>query len=340
MEFAHSFRSLVDERLRRYLNDKTQEIMKTASPSVELVQAVESLTMRGGKRLRPVLLAAAYRALRPDAPLEKAVDAGAALELLQSYLLIHDDFMDQDEERRGGKTAHVMLREAHGGNAHQGHSLAILAGDLACAYAWELMLVAPFAHTRRSEALRAFLRAQKEVYLGQHLDIVGDPDTSRMHDLKTGSYTVRLPLQLGSLLANASDDEANALEAFGAPLGEAFQLRDDLLGTFGDPRKTGKPAGNDLRSGKRTSLITEAETSLDGGDRSSLARVFGNTDASEEAIATVAEMLVDRGVRARVEERLQILLERSREALGEAPIADEGRALLDELANLFVMRTT
>jgi len=336
-DFIQSLRALIDARLRRYLDAKAIETCELAPSALELTEVVDSLTSRGGKRLRPVLLAAAYRAVQPGGDVERTLEAGAAVELLQSFLLIHDDFMDRDEERRGGPTAHVVLQRAHGGDAHRGASLAVLAGDLASTYAWELLLEAPFA-ARRDEALQCFIRAQKEVYLGQHLDVVGDPDTQRMQQLKTGSYTVRLPLELGALLGDASPAQLGALRSFGEPLGEAFQLRDDLLGTFGDPAVTGKPRGNDLRAGKRTALIAEAEELLSHDDRAVLDRAHGNSKATDEAIDDASRLLVARGVRNRIERRAERLVAAALDALDGAELGGEGRQLLKELAALLTAR--
>ncbi|MBC7173488.1 MAG: polyprenyl synthetase family protein, partial [Polyangiaceae bacterium] len=180
----------IDAALARFFETKRAEVRSISPASEILVDEVEALTMRGGKRLRPIVLAAAHLAVRDDAPLESAIPIGAALELLQSYLLIHDDWMDGDLTRRGGPAVHASLRRRLG-NEHLGDSLGVLAGDLAGTWAWELTLSTPFPAHRRDAALAAYARVQVEVYLGQHLDIVADSDVPRMQDLKTSSYTVR-----------------------------------------------------------------------------------------------------------------------------------------------------
>src|SRR5262245_15220121 len=131
-------KALVDERLRAYFDRQLERARAIAPEAPELIEAIATLTMRGGKRLRPAVLVAALRAVDPERAARDVVDACAALELLQTYLLIHDDWMDGDEERRGGAAVHAALRDAHGGDAHLGAALAVLAGDLACAQAWEL----------------------------------------------------------------------------------------------------------------------------------------------------------------------------------------------------------
>jgi geranylgeranyl diphosphate synthase type I len=297
---------------------------------VELVDQVTSLTMRGGKRLRPIVLTAGYRAIRPDADLAPTVDAGAAMELLQSYLLIHDDWMDLDEERRGGPSVFAALRDDHG-DAHLGASLAVLAGDLASAFASEMIARAPFPETRRDEGLDTFWRLSREVFFGQQLDLIATADVERMYDLKTGSYTVRGPVLLGAILAGAGAEAMAALRRWADPLGVAFQLRDELLGTFGDPEATGKPAGGDIRQGKHTTLVKHAREIIPGAERAALESALGNEDASDAEISAATDLLVRCGAKKRVEERLATLATRSREALAGGPFASDDLELITEL---------
>lgn len=330
-------RHAVDEGLCAYFAAKRREIEAISPRGVLLLDELETLTMRGGKRFRPIVLAAAHFAVREDARVEDAVSAGAAFELLQTYLLVHDDWMDQDLVRRGGPAVHASLR-AKVGDAHLGDSLGILAGDLAGTLAWELLLRAPFPAARREEALAAYARLQVEVYLGQHLDCAADPDVSRMQDLKTGSYTVRGPLTLGALLGDASAEQLAALLAWGAPLGEAFQLRDDLLGTFGDAAAVGKP-GDDLRHGKATALIAEARASLSDAARAPIDAVLGRADASEAELEAARRCLIETGVEARVTARLDRLVAQSEAALEAECLSAAGRALLRTLGQKLARRS-
>lgn len=330
--FLGSVRDQVERRLQRFVDAKRTEASEIAPEATELVQAVEGLTMRGGKRLRPQVVAAAYLASRPDGDLAATIEVGAALELLQSFLLIHDDWMDRDDERRGGPSVHALLRERHG-DAHLGASLAILAGDLASVYAAELFAQAPFADRRRAEAIDAYHRMQREVFFGQQLDLIASPRVERMYDLKTGSYTVRGPFRLGALLADAPAEHLAALDRLAAPLGVAFQLRDELLGTFGDPAVTGKPAGGDLRSGKHTSLVEEARATGSEAQKDAIARVHGRADAKPGDVARAAEALVASGARERVEGRLREHIGAAEEELERLPLDTAPlRAVADLLA--------
>lgn len=339
IQFIDDVRRAVDEDLAAFFAREKARALSLSGDAL-LVDALAALTMRGGKRLRPAVLVAAYRAVRPEGELSEVIAACSALELLQTYLLVHDDWMDGDDVRRGGPSVHAALRQSVGQN-HLGDSLAILAGDLGCAYAWELLLDAKAMSVPKTPVLFAFSAIQREVVLGQQLDVMGSPDVTRMHQLKTGSYTVRGPLRLGALLAGATLDgpAIRALDAFADPIGEAFQIADDLLGTFGDPKKTGKPAGNDLKVGKRTSLVLAAEQRLDTAARLPLTRVLGNPDASEAGLAAASELLVTSGIKAFVESKLAALVTQAESALSEPALSEPGRKLLSGLAKVLAHRS-
>jgi geranylgeranyl diphosphate synthase type I len=328
-----ALRVRVEQRLSTFFADKREETLALSSESIELIDAIEDLTMRGGKRLRAIVVAAGLQAVTDDPPTDapdEVVDAGAAIELLQSYLLIHDDWMDLDDERRGGKSVYATLRERYDDD-HLGASICVLAGDLTSAYASELFARIPFPEGKRLRALDAFWRMQREVFFGQHLDLLGTGDVERTYDLKTGSYTVRGPLCIGGLLGDASDAALEALDRFAAPLGVAFQLRDELLGTFGDPDQTGKPTGNDLRAGKLTALVVHARAEVPAAERGPLETVLGRPDATDHEIAAATELLVRCGARRHVEQRLATLSAAAERALEGAPLRVEPLARIARL---------
>lgn len=324
-------------RLHVYLDRKRAEARATSPRAEALVHALSDLTVRGGKRLRPCALYAGYRAVNGEGPDDATTEAGAALELLQTYLLIQDDWMDRDDERRGGPAVHAALARKHD-DAHLGASLAMLAADLASGFAWELLGAAPFAHGRLREGIETFGRMHFEVVCGQQLDLLEHPDVSLVHHLKSGSYTVRGPLQLGALLGGGTADQVDALAKFGEPIGVAFQLRDDLLGTYGDPKRTGKPTGNDIRAGKFTSLIAESKRLLSAQDFGPIASALGRRDADAEAIERARAVIESCGARATVERRLQALVDQAKAALARAPLRSEGVVLLDDLLGRLALR--
>lgn len=290
--------------------------------------AVSDLVLRGGKRVRAGLLAAAYEAAAGGHG-DAVIAASAALELLHAYFLVHDDWMDGDDERRGAPSVPAVMRTRFPGNDA---ATSVLAGDLASAWAHRALFEVGLPAERVLEAARELARAHEQVVVGQVLDVCADAadqtQVERVYALKTASYTVRAPVVMGAKLAGAGSAQIGALAAFAEPLGVAFQLRDDLLGVFGDSSVTGKPSGGDLRRGKRTSLVLHALG--DARTAAVLQPVLGRADASDAAVAAAVEAIDSSGARARVEERIAVLMGESRAALARAEVTGAGRELLED----------
>ncbi|MFT3925928.1 MAG: polyprenyl synthetase family protein [Myxococcales bacterium] len=335
--FLAEIKQHVDARLVRYFESKRTRAQQLSSPSVELVDAIDVFTMRGGKRTRPAVLVAGHMAVSERTNLQALLDPCAGLELLQSYLLIHDDWMDQDDERRGGPTLHKVFGERVR-DRHLGASLAVLAGDLGNGFAIELVAGADMPESQRSSALKVFWEMQQDVVWGQALDLIAFPDVALIQRLKTGSYSVKGPLLLGAVIGGANPTQVQALERYADPVGQAFQGRDDILGTFGAPEKTGKPAGNDLRAGKRTALIEEAERRLSDADYAPIRKVLGKADSSNADISSAQGLLEACGALAAVEERVAKFCDEAQAALQNAGLTDEGTLRLVQLARKFAFR--
>lgn len=323
-----SVRPAVEKRLARLWSRELRALEKHGPEVTAMAGAARDLTLRGGKRFRAVLLAAAYVGVAPHAPIAIALDAGAALELLQSYLLMQDDWIDGDATRRGGPSVHAALAVALGGT-RLGDASAILASDLTWGLAVRTLASVDAPAERVVAAVRLLSVLHQDVVVGQQLDVLGRAeDIEAMHALKTGSYTVRGPLLLGATLAGAPATTVRALERFAAPLGIAFQLRDDLLGAFGTTAETGKPLGGDLRTGKRTAVLAEAEPRLDARGRRAIARVHGKAEASDEAVAAATMALEASGARQAVTDRLTALCARSAGAAARLPLSPRAREVL------------
>lgn len=334
-DWMHDLAGRTNAFLAAYFEEKQEETRAISVDSLELTAGAESLTMRGGKRFRPMMCEAGYLAVEASPTKDKALPAGAALEVLQSYLLIHDDWMDQDESRRGKPAVHVMYRDSY--DEHLANSCGILAGDLASAYSQELLLRTEVSPEKLRELFVRFTQVQKEVILGQHLDITASPQVARMHDLKTTSYTVRGPLLIGGAIGNMNAEQEDVLTRYADPLGQAFQIADDLLGTFGDMDKTGKP-GNDLRNGKRTALVKEAEATVAENEREVLDVVIRGEKTDDDAVRAAADFLVSSGVRARVKARLMERGEEAKSVVRDAPLTELGKTLLTGLADRLAHR--
>ncbi len=342
-QFVARVRAHVDARLAWWLDERVDQARSRGDDVAAVADAVRQLVLRGGKRMRAVLLAAAYEGCQGHGGLEAVTAGGASLELLQAYLLVHDDWMDGDDVRRGGPSVPAMIRARFGGRdracsgssrgQHQGDSASILAGDLAAAWALASMLeLTAIPSQRVAHAVGELARIEEEVVHGQLLDVCAGArdafDVEVGYALKTASYTVRGPIVMGARLAGADDALVASLVAFAEPLGVAFQLRDDMLGIFGDVAATGKPFAGDLRKGKRTSVVIEAMQ--DPLARELLSGVLGHADASESEIAKTVLRLKECGAERRVEERIAALVAQSRSALQRAGITASGRALLAE----------
>jgi geranylgeranyl diphosphate synthase type I len=327
-ELLAEVRPEIERRLARAWAVELRAV-RGRGPDVEsMALAARDLTMRGGKRFRAALVAAAHLGVAPRAALGPALDAGAALELLQTYLLAQDDWIDGDATRRGGPSVHAALAERLG-DARLGDVSAILASDLTWGLALRTLASVELSPKRVVAAIELLASVHRDVVVGQQLDVLGRAeDVEAMHALKTGSYTVRGPLLLGATLAGAPPATMRSLERYAAPLGVAFQLRDDLLGAFGTTAETGKPLGGDLRTGKRTAVLAEAEVRLDAAGRRAIDRVLGRADASDEEIVAATGALGACGAREAVTTRLGKLCDRSGALAARLPLAPRARAAL------------
>jgi geranylgeranyl diphosphate synthase type I len=327
----------VEQRLTALLDERVAKTRKLGPEVQALVREIRRLSLLGGKRLRPALVVAGFRAAGAQGDAGPALDAGVALELLHTYFLIHDDWMDQDAVRRGGPSVHVALAQRFG-SEHMGNATAILAGDYAVALASEALANVDAPHGRLRDALRAFTDMQLFAVAGQQLDMVGSGrDVELVYSLKTGSYTVEGPLRLGALLGGAKPATLAALSRYAHPAGIAFQLRDDVLSLFGDPSQTGKPFASDLISGKRTLLLKLALERGKPAARATIERVLGNARAKESALRAALDAIRGSGALEQVEKRIKELSARALRELKRG-IGPEGRELLSGATDALSLR--
>lgn len=326
--FVTRERARVDAWLAPWLEARVAEATGRGAAVGTVAEAASELVMRGGKRLRAALLAAAFGACGGAGGSEAVVAAGGALELFQAYLLVHDDWMDGDDVRRGGPSVPARMRKHF---AKHGDAMSVLAGDLLSAWSQRALLEVSAPPANVLAATRELALGHEDVVEGQILDVHSTSEDAeqvrRVHELKTASYTVRAPVLMGARLAGAGEGAIAALAAFARPLGVAFQLRDHVLGTFGDAVATGKPAGNDLRAGKRTALVVHALANARAAGP--VGRVLGRADAGDAEIAAAVHALEESGARRVVEGSITALVAEAREALRRAELAGEGRACLD-----------
>jgi geranylgeranyl diphosphate synthase, type I len=342
----------VEAVLRRYLADRRAGLPELAQTFAAAVDTLSDFALRGGKRIRPTFAWWGWRAAGGEnsGPRAEAVlTAVSALELIQACALVHDDLMDASELRRGQPTVHVRFAAAHRAGAWHGApeqfgmAAAILLGDLALAWADDMFAGAPLDEDMRRAAREPWLAMRSEMFAGQYLDVLaqseGDESEERalgVARLKTAAYTVERPMHLGVALAGADADTTTSVRTFGADIGVAFQLRDDLLGVYGDTEVTGKPAGDDLREGKRTLLVSfglsYAEQAGRHADADLLRKALGAPDLSPETIEQVRELLVEVGAVDELERRIEKLTASAMTALDAANLAEPGRTRLADLA--------
>lgn len=348
----------VQRVLEHFLQRAGGGLTERVEPFAEAVAALRAFVLNGGKRLRPTFAWWGWRAAGGEAGGAKAAGAlhvAASLELIQACALIHDDLMDASAIRRGAPTVHVAFATKHeqegwiGTPEGFGLSAAVLIGDLALVWADDMFASADLPASAL-EAARPVWRAMRtEVLAGQYLDVhtqaTGDasPEAAlRVSELKTAAYTVARPLELGARLAGADDELTAALRSFGTDIGVAFQLRDDLLGVFGDPDVTGKPAGDDLREGKRTLLVAlgieRAREQGRSGEERAIAHAVGNAELTEEAVQAARRALVDVGAVDAVEQRITELTERALATLRRADIDEPAASELIKLAHAATQR--
>jgi geranylgeranyl diphosphate synthase, type I len=334
----------VEHRLDDLLRAEVTRWSALAGDLTEPLGSLRQLVMAGGKRLRPAFCFWGFVGAGgvPDDP--AVIDAGAALEMLQAFALVHDDVMDGSATRRGSRTAHLDFADRHqaaswrGEDRRFGEGVAILIGDLAHVYADLLLRSAPPA------ALAVWDELRIELNVGQYLDVLGtargDTDAEgarRIARYKSGKYTIERPLHIGAALAGRLADLQDPLSAYGDPLGEAFQLRDDLLGALGDPGLTGKPVGDDLREGKPTPLLAHATAAATRTQAQVLERV-GAADLSDDEVHAIVDVLGATGAVDAVEATIDRLTAAAIAAIEVADVIPEAREALVDLARFVAWR--
>ena len=334
----------VDARLAAVLADYGKQ-WGTLDPLFgETIELLSTLVLSGGKRVRPAMAYWGFVGAGGDPDDGSVANLGAALELLQAFALFHDDVMDGSPTRRGEPTAHVRAisdHEANGwaGDARRyGESVAILAGDVS------LVLSDVLLADANPDVRRLWNDLRIEVNLGQFLDVVGTArgdvpleTAERIVEYKTARYTIVRPLQMGAALTGRNDLE-ESLGAIGTPLGIAFQLRDDMLGVFGETERTGKPVGDDLREGKPTPLLARARESATP-DQLELLDLIGS-NLSADQIVDIQMIFADTGAVADVETQIRALTDQALDAIARTPLAGDAATHLTELALFLASRTS
>ncbi|MEW1953303.1 polyprenyl synthetase family protein [Terrabacter sp. NPDC080008] len=350
-------RRRVQQAIDGQIDGATQSLAEIGEEIAPLVSAVSGL-LTGGKGLRAGFLYWGYRAAGgPDS--DALVRLAASMEFFQGAALLHDDVMDRSDTRRGMPSAHRAVASLHSqrgwaGDADRfGEGTAILAGDLCLTWCDELYATCGLPDEQLARGRRLFDAMRTQLMGGQFLDLLESArgwdgldldariaSARKVIRFKSAKYTIEHPLLIGALVGGAPHESLAPLSDYGLALGEAFQLRDDLLGVFGDPEATGKPAGDDLREGKRTVLVAHALDAASDGDRKSVESLLGRDDLDLLGIESIRRVLVDTGAVDRVESLIGELARDARAALERAGATGSYDAsALDVLGELVAVST-
>ena len=363
---------VIQSTLDSFLDERENELVSIASDFRPVIDFSRDL-LRGGKRFRALFCYWGNRAVTdsagddadalaaPALPAESVIRAAASLELFHAAALVHDDIIDSSAMRRGLPAVHKRFVGLHrdsgwAGDAEQfGVAAGILTGDVLLAFSDELFqgaLELLDRESHRAAARDEYTRMRAEVMLGQYLDVLEErswatrpddqllPRAQRVIVYKSAKYSVEAPLTIGAALGGGTPPQIEALRGFGLPLGIAYQLRDDLLGVFGDPDATGKPAGDDLREGKRTVLIAVARGELPSNAVAFLDEHLGNRDLSDEQVQMLQSALRDSGAVERIEKVIELNAETARKALIDAPVSTAAKRELTTLVDSVTSRSS
>jgi geranylgeranyl diphosphate synthase, type I len=340
----------VDAALDGFLEECATSLQAVGAELAPVSAAARRIVLPGGKRLRARFAYWGWRSVRDASDDDTAlIGAAASLELLHACALVHDDLMDASDTRRGQPTVHTAfaaLHREHGwtGDPHVfGTAAAVLLGDLLLCWADAL-----YARADVGDAVRAVYDTMRQLVMaGQYLDVLvqargrfSTGDALRVAEFKTSKYTVEGPLHLGAAAAGAPPEVFAALSAYARPVGEAFQLRDDVLGVWGDPSETGKPAGDDLREGKQTLLVALAMERATPAQAALLRRDVGIRTLDAAQVHALREVIVTTGALDDVEKRIAARTAQARSGLRGAPMASAARDALDLLAVAATQRRT
>ncbi len=340
----NAFRERVQDTLDEFLDRMATRLAPLGPDAWRLLDEARA-SVSGGKRLRAAFCWWGFHAVatRPvdDAAL---LPACAALEMLHASALVHDDYMDGSDTRRGRPAVHRGFAATHrrdgwrGDPEQYGAAAAILLGDLLLSWSDELLRECALPADRVAAALRVFDQCRTEVISGQFLDVSvqarGHAEVETAMTVlryKSAKYSIERPLHVGASLGGADAAGLAALSSYGLPLGEAFQLRDDLLGVFGDPAVTGKPAGDDLVEGKRTVLVALALDAAPAADAARLDAALGSA-LDEASVAELRRIIDDSGAHAQVEEAIGDLVTTALKHLDAADVNEPARSALRDLA--------
>lgn len=352
IKLLKDYKLRLDVYLQKYFDQKIAKAGKTDPLAEEAVKMIADFTLAGGKRIRPALIYYSYLAAGGSEE-EKIIETSMSIELTHTFLLIHDDIIDKDSKRHGISTIHERYKEigqkisSRKDPMHFGNSMAMLAGDMAGAMANEIIFNSAFSPKTIIKALDKLQEIVYRIVPGEMLDVVletrgeaSEEEVLKMYEGKTSSYSFEGPLHLGTLLAGEFSQEVlEKYSTYAMPLGKAFQIRDDILGLFGDEKKTGKPIGSDIAEGKQTLLVIKALELGSKEQKKNLEKILGKKDIGAGEIEQFRKIIKSCGSLEYCQDLAEKFISESLQALSEIVMkSEDARKFLEGIAQYMISR--
>jgi len=340
-DYLKSYSQKADKVLDSFFKTKKTLAMKIDPDLANILQVFQDYS-KGGKKVRGALTVLGYEACGGE-NVKAILPVSCGIELFHNFLLIHDDIIDRDSERRGKPTVHAIYAKMRG--EHYGSSKAIIIGDVGAFLAYELLLSSDFSKERTLEAVRKLDEFLLKTAYGQLLDIDYDfkkavtwDDILKVRTYKTAYYTIVMPLTVGAILAGANKGQFSAIEKYGIPLGIAFQLVDDILGVFGSTRKTGKSNLSDIRDGKKTFLYAKALELVGAPEKKFLKRWYGAGDVGEKQTREIKKIIVSSGALDYSQKLAEKLVIKGKRYVPKITMDKKYQKVLESLADFIITR--
>ena len=344
-------KSAVDKSLASFFDRESAYLQSVDDDLIPVSNALGHFLLDSGKRLRPLFAAIGHIGAGGEIT-QESITALSSLELVHVCALIHDDLMDASDRRRGAPSIHKQFetihkdKNLHGSSEQFGLAASVLMGDLAIIWADKMLHESGVKSSQVLSALPVYDEMRVELMAGQYLDVYEQALASesierslKVARYKSGKYSIERPLHFGAALsANAKSEQYGIYSQYGLPLGEAFQLRDDIIGVFGDPKETGKPAGDDLREGKRTVLIASTLNKSNGAQRKEFEKYFGKANLDQAGVEVLRSIIIDTGALKEVELLISQMTSNARTAAKSGGISPKAGAMLEEMAIAATMR--
>lgn len=336
----------INESLKKYFDRKIKEAKDISANNYDIVNSLSEYTLRGGKRIRPILFIYSYEAISGNTDIE-IINNSIFLELLQSSLLIHDDIMDRDDLRRGKITFHKKYENYTGNkDSHLGNSLAIVAGDLALNYSYQILNSIKVKNTNKERAISMYADFVSKVDYGQIEDVLSAKDKGINKDriemvnyYKTATYTAILPILMGALLAGANKIQKALLNIYAKNIGIAFQLIDDIIGIFGTQTEIGKNVASDIRENKKTLIRFFTYQVSDKKQKNRLDNLFGKSDLTDREIEEVRKLYFDSGALTKCLKKTKSLINEAIKSVDKMDIAEQSKERFIKMAKYIYNKT-